>query len=158
MQEDLLQQLRDIHLPAEPSWWPPAPGWWLLAAVAIALLIWALRELRRAWLRRQPLKLARGYYADVYAAFQAGDIDGRTYLNRTNELLKRLYIHGLGDDEARAMSDDRWLAYLDARLGGNGFTSGPGRQLGNQRFQSAPEADPEALHPLVTRLFTEARP
>ncbi|MBP6325901.1 MAG: DUF4381 domain-containing protein, partial [Dokdonella sp.] len=21
-------QLRDIHLPPDPSWWPPAPGWW----------------------------------------------------------------------------------------------------------------------------------
>ena len=35
-------QLRDIHLPADPGWWPPAPGWWLLAAVLVALLAWAV--------------------------------------------------------------------------------------------------------------------
>ena len=32
-------QLRDIHLPPEPSWWPPAPGWWLLAAILVAAIV-----------------------------------------------------------------------------------------------------------------------
>ncbi len=158
MQQDLLQQLRDIHLPSEPSWWPPAPGWWLVTLLVLILVFWGIRTLRHAWRRRQPIKLARSYYADVYAAFQQGDIDGGTYLNRTNELLKRLYIHGIGDDGARSASDAEWLEYLDGKLGTPGFSSGPGRQLGNQRFRPEPDADPEALHPLVVRLFREARP
>ena len=32
-------QLRDIHLPPEPSWWPPAPGWWLLALLLVIYLV-----------------------------------------------------------------------------------------------------------------------
>ena len=42
--------LRDIHLPAEPSWWPPAPGWWLLAVIVLAVLVvavWTWRRHRR---------------------------------------------------------------------------------------------------------------
>ena len=48
--------LRDIHLPAEPSWWPPAPGWWLLAVLVLGLLAfvaWAWHRNRHAYARRQ---------------------------------------------------------------------------------------------------------
>lgn len=50
--------LRDIHLPAELSWWPPAPGWWLLAAlvlVLIAVVGWAWRRHRRVRGREQEI-------------------------------------------------------------------------------------------------------
>ncbi len=45
--------LRDIHLPRDPSWWPPAPGWWmlallLLAAGSISVWWWLRRNRRRA--------------------------------------------------------------------------------------------------------------
>ncbi len=158
MQPDLLQQLKDIHLPVEPTWWPPAPGWWVLALIVIGLIIWAAGRLRAAYRRRRPLKLARGYYDEVYSAFSRGEIDGPAYLQQTNELLKRLYVHGVGDDRARSANDENWLAYLDARSGDNAFTQGPGRQLGNQRFQPTPDADPATLHPLVSKLFRNARP
>ena len=158
MQPDLLQQLRDIHLPSDPIWWPPAPGWWLLAMASICLLIWLGIRLRQANRRRRPVKLARAYYEDVYAAYQRGTIDAPTYLHQTNELLKRLYVHGLHDDEARSANDSTWLSYLDEQSGGLNFSQGAGTQLGNQRFSQTPVADPETLHPLVSNLFRIARP
>ena len=27
--------LRDIHLPEAISWWPPAPGWWILLSLLV---------------------------------------------------------------------------------------------------------------------------
>ena len=153
MQPDLLQQLRDIHLPADPAGWPPAPGWWVLALVGIGLAVWGFRKLREAQRRRQPIKLARRYYDEVYASFARGEIDGPAYLQETNELLKRLYIHGIGDDRARSANDANWLTYLDERSDSTSFTDGPGAQLGNQRFRPTPDADPDALHPLVAELF-----
>lgn len=50
--------LRDIHLPEPISWWPLAPGWWLVlgivvVAVIAAALYWQWRERRR--IRRSAL-------------------------------------------------------------------------------------------------------
>ena len=54
------QQLRDIHLPEDISWWPPAPGWWLLALlsmVALVLVVHAAVKFYRAnAYRRQALQ------------------------------------------------------------------------------------------------------
>ena len=48
--------LRDIHLPEAISWWPFAPGWWLILGGLLALVIagflawrfYARRQVRRA--------------------------------------------------------------------------------------------------------------
>jgi len=34
-----LDQLKDIHLPEAVGFWPPALGWWLLAAVFVVILL-----------------------------------------------------------------------------------------------------------------------
>ena len=157
MQPDLLQQLRDIHLPAAPGWWPPAPGWWLLALLGITLLILAIRALQRRMHRQRPLRHARRLYGELYAGYRSGAVSAMEYLHLSNELLKRTMIHGLGEAAARKANDEEWLALLDARAGSDRFTTGPGRLLGNQRFRSSPEADVESLHPLLLRFFKGVR-
>ena len=52
MNNPALEQLRDIHLPQAVHWWPPAPGWWIVAALLLALTIWLSRYLRARY-RRQ---------------------------------------------------------------------------------------------------------
>ena len=53
-----LENLRDIHLPAPISFWPPAPGWWALAAIvalAAVTVAWAWRRHHRS-VRRLALR------------------------------------------------------------------------------------------------------
>ncbi|MBU2099372.1 MAG: DUF4381 domain-containing protein, partial [Gammaproteobacteria bacterium] len=44
---DALSELADIRVPGDVSWWPLAPGWWVLLAVLVALAIyggWRLQK------------------------------------------------------------------------------------------------------------------
>ena len=55
MQPDISNiPLRDIHLPGDISWWPPAIGWWIVAALIILLGL-GLYMLKR---RRERRKVA----------------------------------------------------------------------------------------------------
>lgn len=75
-------QLRDIHLPAEPAWWPPAPGWWALAFIVLLLAgvaIVFVRKYRGALRRRREVmseleRMAAQYDRDADAARLAGGL------------------------------------------------------------------------------------
>lgn len=47
--QDPLAQLKDIHLPEAVGWWPPAPGWWLLALLALLVFSYLVRLLVRSY-------------------------------------------------------------------------------------------------------------
>lgn len=158
MAAEQLQQLRDIHLPAEPGWWPPAPGWWLLAALALAAVVWLLFRLLDAERRRRPIRRARRLYADVYRRYQHGELTAREYLNECNALIKRALIHGVREQQARRATGQAWLTLLDHHLGEPAFTAGPGRLLGNARFRARFTAEADAVHPLVERLLARLKP
>ena len=59
MEADPLAQLRDIHLPADISWWPLAPGWWALIIMLGLMVGWAIskavKRYRANLYRRQAL-------------------------------------------------------------------------------------------------------
>jgi len=63
-----LDQLRGMHLPAAPGVWPPAPGWWFIAALLMAVLgvmLWRWHRSRRInAYRREALRRA----ADIETA------------------------------------------------------------------------------------------
>ena len=48
-----LDQLQPLIDPPPVPWWPPAPGWWLLA-VLLPLAGWGLWRLLRRWLSHKP--------------------------------------------------------------------------------------------------------
>ncbi|MEX2327800.1 MAG: DUF4381 domain-containing protein, partial [Pseudomonadales bacterium] len=50
---DPLAQLRDIHLPAPIEAWPPAPGWIVLAILALLFATAAIVFLYGRWRRNQ---------------------------------------------------------------------------------------------------------
>jgi hypothetical protein len=157
MQADLLAQLRDIHLPIDPDWWPPAPGWWILALIVLAALAYGGYRLVVRWRRFRPARQAQALYLKLHASYVEGRIPSDTYLHLSNELLKRFVIFGVGDTTVKPESGERWLEYLDQRSGTTAFSDGPGRWLGNDRFRRQVATGLDDLHDHLKRFFQQER-
>ena len=158
METNPLQQLRDIHLPADPSWWPPAIGWWLLLLAAIAALIWAYRQARRAHRRRAPLRAALALLDNLKAAEQAGEISAEEYLQHGNAVLKRLLVRALGRTEYAELSGQAWLEALNKLADTNVFTDSASAVLGDARFARSPAVDVETLNEHLQLVVSKVRP
>lgn len=157
MEADPLQQLRALHVPTEPGWWPPAPGWWLLLALVALLLLWvgwALLDLRR---QLRPVAIARHEHATFKAQLAAGELTPAAYLNNTNALLKRLALFALNRPDLAASSGRDWLTALDQLVGSDAFSAGPGQALDADRFRRVPAPISPALAGLVEQALDQAQ-
>ena len=119
--------LRDIHLPDPISWWPPAPGWWILfglVVAAIAFVLWQRYRTRR-------VRAALAAIRRIGAAIEAGESPAEC-LRQLSIVLRRFVMSTAAGEEARkvpGLVGRPWLDYLDARGGGGLFRDGPGRLL-----------------------------
>lgn len=152
--EDPLSELADIHLPDAVGFWPPAPGWWVLAALAIfALVLLYRRQLARIFVRRR-LGAALRELDAAYRAFEQGQdrqADGLQLLHAFNAILKRVALVHFSDPELPRLSGRAWLSFLDDKFGGNDFTAGAGQALGDGHYRPVFDADVPALHALCRR-------
>jgi len=114
-------QLRDIHLPPEPSWWPPAPGWWLLALLLVVVLVLLLRWTQRRWRERARIGALRAQF-DRAAVID----DPAARIAAISELLRR--AARLTDAHAGQLQGGEWLRYLDGS-DSTEFSNGAGRVL-----------------------------
>ena len=110
--------LRDVHVPAAPSLWPPAPGWWLVTAAVLAViaLIWFLRA------RQQRKLAAREHLFDA----ACGNLPASAQIAAMSELLRRAARQV--DKHADRLQGEAWLQFLDGK-NGNDFSKGAGRLL-----------------------------
>lgn len=128
--------LRDIHLPGEPAFWPPAPGWWLALTLLLAALATALIAGLRRWRR---LRRKRAILAELDRLGTA-EQQGPGLAAAVSTLLKRVALSRYRRAEVAALTGEAWLAFLD-RTGGSGrFAQGAGRYLAEGPY--APDGQP----------------
>jgi len=142
--------LRDIHLPEPISWWPVAPGWWMLAA-ALVLIVLLLYIARKSYLSRQLRRDIRTELDVIKQQFQL--TQNRSELARSlSILLRRACISYYPSANIAGLTGDHWLNLLDKTSGqrstGLRFQSEIGHSLINAPYQSEralADYDAEAL-------------
>lgn len=102
-------QLRDIHLPPEPSWWPPAPGWWALLVLLLVLSVLAIGWWRR---RRRALRQRREVLGELERIAQRHrrDGDAAALAGALHQLLRR--VARQHDAQAAQQRGDAWRQTL----------------------------------------------
>lgn len=152
---DPLAQLRDIHLPDPVSWWPPAPGWWLLASVFFAAA-WAASFFLGRYLRRNRYRKAAMRELQMIKENRLG-LSSRDIVEQLARLLRQVAMQTCGRETVAPLSGTAWLRFLDNRGDTDQFTAGPGKVLGEDHYRPTVEIQLEQLLPLVEKWIKRSR-
>jgi hypothetical protein len=146
---DLLAQLRDIHgAPAAP-WWPPAPGWWVLALlVAIGLFYVVRYASKRHQQKQRRLQLTR--FVDRVTQEVDPAAAPQEYLASLNRVFKIVALRAFPENHCALMQGAEWVDFLRIKLGDAG-ESDELKVLAVGPYQPAPEFDAERLTGLAKR-------
>ena len=159
--QELLDNLADIHLPADPSLWPPAPGWWLLGLLLLAGIFYGYRKLLKSIVLKRRLRLALQEAEKVYGHYQDNKATspnqaGLELLSGFNAVLKRVALLHFSQQDIASLSGQGWLNFLDriwqqktAKLASKPFTNGPGAALGDGSYRPEFTGDADRLYGLV---------
>lgn len=104
-----LEQLKDIHLPEPVSWWPPAPGWWILALLCLGLIVITVRWLIRRHRYRAAIR-------EALAGLEQINARDKDWPQQLNSLLKRLTLSYFPRVQSAALHQQQWLEFLGSRL------------------------------------------
>ena len=105
-----MDQLRPMQLPDPVSWWPMAPGWWLLLVLIIASVWGLLWWLRRRW--EDPRRYALAELKNLQACYSSEERDQAALLTHCNQLLKRTALTLYPRHDVASLSGDAWITFL----------------------------------------------
>jgi len=145
--------LRDIHVPFA-DWWPPAPGWWIVALLALIALFGLWRFAQRAFIQRRRRRTILAAWAEVREGLlETADASS---LARASEFMRRVALASYPREKVAGLSGDAWLSFLDETGGGEGFRNGPGHVIGSAAYRpdAGVDVDADALVDLIRRWLT----
>ena len=149
MNPDLMAQLRDIHLAPEVSWWPPAPGWWILGFLLLVALFMLGRRLVAAYKIKRRRKQMLAWVEDLNASVDP-ERDPHAYLSTLNRIFKLVALRAFPDQRCAVMAGPEWEAFLRGKLKKADSTEALG-VLATGPYNPAPQFDPGTISALACR-------
>ena len=136
MNPDPLAALHPLREPAAVGWWPPAPGWWVLLLLALAViavtcyLLW--RRYQRGAYRRRALRQLEQLHCQ-----HAQNPDNGRYLEGVNALLKSVALVAYPARDVASRHGESWRLFLNEHLPGDEqFTE----EFGDAAYRQTPPA------------------
>jgi Domain of unknown function (DUF4381) len=126
-----LDQLKDIHLPEAVGFWPPALGWWLLAALLIVLLITGFlfyKHWQKSAYRRRAVQQINHLFNDNNQA-------SHETAAQLNQLLKAVAQQTYSTAQVSRLSTKQWLTFLDNSANMQVFNQGAGQILATAPYE-----------------------
>ena len=148
--QEPLAQLHGLHLPEAISWWPPAPGWWLLAVLilgAIAFLIWRHLSKRHDAPAISLQAMLSAALIEIEGIRQSSETASPAQTaTALSSVLKRMAMH-MADDASNpaTLTGQAWLAWLDQRWSREDFTHGDGNLLADAAYRPDVAVDVSSL-------------
>ncbi len=132
-----LDSLRDIVELSPVSWWPPAPGWWILLALATALVCFAVWRFWRDWRR------------NAYRRAAIAELSSATSPAQIAAILKRTALVAYPRIDVASMTGTQWCDWL-AKSSGAPVSSRASQQLISGVFQKEEVASLHELSEFAT--------
>lgn len=136
--EGSLQNLNDIVLPGPVPWLPPAPGWYVVAALLLVALLYLIIRWWQTWhanrYRREALR--------QLSLIRGGS--GSDQLEKLPLLLKQTALAVWPREQVASMSGSAWHQFLDQSAGTRYFRDGAGATLDWFAYRINPEPRPGA--------------
>lgn len=143
MNPDLLSQLRDIHTAPAAPWWPPAPGWWVLALLILLTLAWLIRRAIGRYRDHKRRKQMLGW-VDFLNEMVDPENEPQAYLSMLNRIFKLIALRAFPHQHCAGMKGQEWADFLIEKIKNprsaeslNVLASGP--------YDPAPQFDPEIM-------------
>ncbi len=120
--EQLAQALAEmpaIFLPASVSWWPPAPGWWLLGLLVIMLAAWLASIALKMFKRQRPIRLAMREINRLITDAEKFDrtaSQNQATLTHLSTLLRQISNQYFVQPLVSVQSGNAWLNALDSLI------------------------------------------
>ncbi len=142
---DPLAQLRDIHTPGMIETGLPAPGWWVLAALAVLLLYVGLTWLFRFWRNNRYRREAMSELTQLFEDWQKSE-DDLAYLEALQKLLKRAALTSFPREDVAGLTGEAWVQFLDRTTDSHDFSIGEAEALIDGTYRPDISVDIESLH------------